>query len=337
MLSFLVIFNIGLARNTSSQLGLASYLQDRLKMYYLARAGIERGIVEAQANEEESYNALNQDWADNPEFFKEFPLGEGYITLSYRLNKEVSESQGVPENQAFGAGAESEEITLYGLEDESSKININKVPLEILKTLLENAGQAGAEEAGDIANAIIDWRDIDIIVSPGGAEDFYYQGLEMPYPCKNGNFQVLEELLLVKGMTREIFSKLKGAITIYGDGKVNLNTAGCITLQALGLGSGLVDRIIEFRQAGVEQAEEGAGNVFKTVDEVRNISPLFTEESVDLNRVIALKVLTVKSDVFRIYSAGILKKGDRELEKKIVCVVRRQKGKDPEILYWREE
>ncbi|MEA3328977.1 MAG: general secretion pathway protein GspK [Candidatus Omnitrophota bacterium] len=320
VLSFLIVFNIGLARNASSQIGLASYLQDRLKMYYLAKAGIERGIVELQAaGEEYSYSALNQTWADNQEFFKEFPIGGGYMTLSYQLNTE-------------------EPITFYGSEDESSRININKVPLEVLKTLLENVGGVKTEEAGDIAGAIVDWRDVDIIVSPGGAEDLYYHSLEMPYPCKNGNFQVLEELLLVKGMTPEIFSKLKDTITVYGDGKININTAGCLTLQALGLSSGLSERIIEFRQAKDEQAGEGeAGNVFKTVGELRNIGSLFTEESIELNRVISLGLFTVTSDVFRIRSSGILKKGDRRLQRNITCVVQRNEKEEPQILYWRED
>ncbi|MEA3560863.1 MAG: general secretion pathway protein GspK, partial [Candidatus Omnitrophota bacterium] len=285
-LSFLTVFSIGLANNISAQLRVASHLQDRLKMYYLAAAGIERGIVEITGNDETpSYDTLNETWSNNEESFNELPLGDGYITLSYQLNKEVPESQSVQE---------SGEITLYGLMDESSKININEVPAGVLKTLLGNIGEVEKEEASDIANSIIDWRDLDVVVSSGGAEDFYYQSLESPYPCKNGKFQVLEELLLVKGMTPELFLKIKDVITIYGDSRVNINTADRLTLRALGLSSELAKRIVEFRQgSGGEGEAEEDKNFFKTVAELNNIGALFTEESQELSRVISLNILTV--------------------------------------------
>jgi type II secretory pathway component PulK len=315
VLSFLTVFSIGLANNISGQLRLASHLQDRLKMYYLARAGIERGIIELGTDDQTpSYDTLNDSRFNNQEAFKELPLGDGYITLSYRLANE------------------EEEVVFYGLMDENSRININEVPAEVLKTLLENVGEVDTDEADDIASAIIDWRDVDIVISPGGAEDAYYQGLEEPYPCKNGKFQVLEELLLVKGITAEIFLKIKPVITIYGDGRVNINTADWLTLHALGLSSDLAEQIVEFRQAGDEETESEE-NIFKTVADLGNIGFLFTDEAEEISRLISLDVLTVKSDTVRVNSAGILKKGERNLERKIVCVV----GEDSQILYWREE
>jgi len=38
-----------------------------------------------------------------------------------------------------------------------------------------------------------------------GAEDEYYESLEDPYECRDGHFVVTEELLLVRGVTEEIY------------------------------------------------------------------------------------------------------------------------------------
>ncbi|MBU3933417.1 MAG: general secretion pathway protein GspK [Candidatus Omnitrophica bacterium] len=324
-LSFLTTFAVGLARNASGQLRLASHLQDRSKMYYLAAAGIERGIIELKADETPKYDSLNERWSNSEELFKEIPLDEGYITLSYRMEEEGEDS------------GEAQEIILYGLMDESSRISINKAPLEVLESMLENIGEVEQDAAADIANAIVDWRDIDIIVSPGGAENAYYESLELPYPCKSGDFQMPQELLLVKGMTPGIFSKIAGVITLYGEGKVNINTAGWRVLHALGLSSELAQRVVQFRRGkdGIDGTEDDI--IFNTAGEIRNIGPLFTKEAGEINRLTSLNALAVKSDVFRINSAGILKKGGRKLQKDIVCVVSRSAKKPAQILYWRED
>jgi general secretion pathway protein K len=102
-----------------------------------------------------------------------------------------------------------------------------------------------------VVPAIIDWidPDEDVTVLPfirgenTGVESDYYQSLEKPYHSKNGPFEVLGELMLVKGMTREIFQGASGArgggptlgmgqfLTVYGDGRLNINHASTSVLQ----------------------------------------------------------------------------------------------------------
>lgn len=323
VLSILAIFAVNLGYTVRTQLFYAHHLQDRLKMYYMARAGIERAIIELMNinDETESYDALNETWANNEELFKEMPFGDGFITFSYLLR----------ENE------EDEQTTLYGVMDESSKIDINNVPIAILTSLLERIGEVPGEEAIDIAGAIVDWRDKDIVVSPGGAEDEYYQGLDLPYNCKNGKFQISQELLLVKGMTPEIFSKIKEVITVYGTERVNINTASFTTFYALGLGRGLCESIIEFRQGKDGKIGTEDDFIFKSIEDLRETGPLFTEESIEINRLTSSNMLTVKSDIFRINSSGQLREQARLRSRDIVCVLKRQKGKESEILYWYED
>ncbi len=51
----------------------------------------------------------------------------------------------------------------------------------------------------------MDWRDADNNVTPNGAEAEYYASLQPPYIPRNGPFQTLRELLMVRGVTRELF------------------------------------------------------------------------------------------------------------------------------------
>src|SRR5690606_37035843 len=56
----------------------------------------------------------------------------------------------------------------------------------------------------EIAAAIVDWRDEDSEVEPGGAESETYSLKNPPYECKNGPFETVEELRLVHGVTWEL-------------------------------------------------------------------------------------------------------------------------------------
>ena len=64
----------------------------------------------------------------------------------------------------------------------------------------------------------MDWRDKDNLHRLNGAEDDYYLSLPQPYKCKNGDFTSIEELLLVRGVTPEIFyGGLKDMVAVYQD------------------------------------------------------------------------------------------------------------------------
>ncbi|OHB59145.1 MAG: hypothetical protein A2173_10805 [Planctomycetes bacterium RBG_13_44_8b] len=81
--------------------------------------------------------------------------------------------------------------------DEASKLNINtatKEQLMALPNMLE-----------EIADAIIDWLDADDTPSSTGVEAGYYENLPFKYMVRNGPFRTVRELLLVKGVTEELF------------------------------------------------------------------------------------------------------------------------------------
>ncbi|HZQ93133.1 MAG TPA: type II secretion system protein GspK [Terriglobales bacterium] len=90
------------------------------------------------------------------------------------------------------------------VQDESGKFDVNATPPEVLERLFMNLGLQ-FQQAHDLAAAIEDWRDADSDTRPGGAEDGYYSNLGEPYHPANADFRSVEELLLARGVTPELF------------------------------------------------------------------------------------------------------------------------------------
>lgn len=150
---------------------------DKLKTMELAKSGIERAIAEV-AQDSTDIGTLTSRWRVNNDGFQNITLGEGTYTLFYPDLSSPDAKQG------------------YGLTDENSKLNLNSATKSMLMRL------PGADEI--MADSIIDWRSATAKASTYGAKDEYYTQLNPPYKCKNGPFDTLEELLLVKGLTPQI-------------------------------------------------------------------------------------------------------------------------------------
>jgi general secretion pathway protein K len=99
----------------------------------------------------------------------------------------------------FGGG-----VYRVNIQDESGKINLNAVSAEQMHALAEAVG-IPKMDADIIVDSILDWRDPDKLSHLNGAEDDYYQTLNPPYKAKNGRFDTVEELLLVRGVTPSYF------------------------------------------------------------------------------------------------------------------------------------
>jgi general secretion pathway protein K len=300
-------------------LSLAGKLKDRAKMYYLAKAGVKRAILEIVKNDAtDSYDALKESWSNNEDGFKEIELEEGTFSVQ----------------RIAYTGQGTEEIK-YGLIDEERKININKASYSVLKKFFEIAGETTSQQAADIAASIIDWRDEDDEPEENGAESGYYLTLDPPYPCKNEDFEVLEELLLVKGMSQEVFDKVKDKITIYGTGAVNINTADALVLQSLGMSQALAEKVIHFRKGSDGKEATQDDNVFESTSTIaqtlNDVEGLSGDEFSQLNSILGAGLISVRSDNFRGEAIGKLT--GKETSGRIVFVFNRNKV----MKYWREE
>jgi type II secretory pathway component PulK len=146
------------------------------------------------------------------------------------------------------------ELPAFGVVDEGSKINLNNSNPETLLAL-----NIVPEE---LAYSIADWRDPDSEISANGAEDEYYQSLSSPYRCKNGAFEAVEELLLVKGAypellygTRDESERLAATGASSGFGSGISSSAGGDEM----LARGLFDYLTVYSIAPAEQTGGGGG------------------------------------------------------------------------------
>ena len=80
--------------------------------------------------------------------------------------------------------------------DEAGKLNVNTATKEQFLAL--------PYMTEEIADAIIDWRDSDDTPSKTGIEGGYYENLPYRYTIRNGPFRTIRELLMVKGVTKEL-------------------------------------------------------------------------------------------------------------------------------------
>ncbi|MFB3788164.1 MAG: helix-hairpin-helix domain-containing protein [bacterium] len=179
-------------RQANLALKVSRNINDGNQAKMLAEAGIYRVMAELVKDGQTGGPDSDKDaWSSNPEAFSDVPLGNGV----YRVIR--------PDSTTEGAVA-------YGAVDESGKLNINTATRDQLLRL-PNA-------TPEYIDPILDWRDEDDTPGEFGAEIDYYQSLPEPCLPKNGLFDSVEELLLVKGITLDL---------LYGE---DTNTNGILDL-----------------------------------------------------------------------------------------------------------
>jgi len=140
------------------------------------------------------------------------------------------------------------------LTEESGKLNINllrdkngQINRTIIDQLLRLIDLLNRENFGDfhisyeLVPSIIDWIDSDDEVTylpfvkhkNSGAESDYYSSLTPPYRCRNNSFETTDDILLIKGITQQVFGCLRDFITVRGDDKININWASKHVIQSL--------------------------------------------------------------------------------------------------------
>lgn len=318
-LCLLSIFAILIGYQTRQKIMVVERIDERARLRLISEAGVKTAIFELSKEQEKTYDALNDYWSSNAGVFKNFRIGDAVFNICYNYTDETTGEQG----------------TRFGLVDEERKININKADRVVLGRLFRITVNLDEVEAQELASSIVDWRDADnqLSIPAGSAEDSYYRNIQYPYEAKDADFEALEEVLLVKGMAQDIFEKIKDYITIYGEGKVNINTASRNILLALGVSEDMTNKIMILRCGKDGIAGNADDVIFYTPD---NVVPRISQ-SYDLSdsiigqlSVIADQNLTTKSNFFSIKSiAGLNNKKDTV---ETICIVHR----DGKILFWRE-
>ncbi|MBI4465013.1 MAG: general secretion pathway protein GspK, partial [Acidobacteria bacterium] len=86
---------------------------------------------------------------------------------------------------------------------ENAKLNVNQAPPEQLAVLFGALGLSDSESA-ELAEAVVDWRS-PVGLNAASTLDAYYAGLPQPYGARHAPVEHLEELLPVRGMSRDVF------------------------------------------------------------------------------------------------------------------------------------
>ncbi len=227
----------------------------------------------------------------------------------------------------------NEAVMQCTIDDECGKLNLNALFVDEQQTnpILEAALHSLfmlLEVEEDPTDAILDWIDEDDDPRPNGAESDIYASLDPPYMCKNGPMDSIEELLLIVGITPELYFdgnrapveaelesgfddyesvpiSLPDLLTVHGhpQGKINVNTARGELLDALfeawgGSNPGVVDVIL------ARQQEEP----FRSVQDLQSVGVGDANQNPNApageNAVSVQDIFDVRSEFFRIYGDG---------------------------------
>lgn len=179
-----------------------------------------------------------------------------------------------------------------------------------------------------IAN-LADWVDEDSVrLYRGGTEDSLYDDLDDDYLAKNASFDTLDEIRLVDGWHRDdIWERFGDKVTIYGGGKVNVNTASSEVMFAVL--KAFMDPL---------PADSYVQDVMVKIGEYRELSN-FTEasgfvsflESIGITvKADMVNAISTESTVFRVDSTGVV--GDANVT--IEAVIDFTTDTSGKIVYW---
>lgn len=229
------------ASTVRSETGRVTSSVDRLKAYYLATGAIERALLYMQWGEaQQNPDGTPRYFAPStPRLDFQFPSGQATVEV-------------IPE---------------------TAKMNINSSPPEDLDRLLLVVG-VEPERAQEITAGILDWR----TPQPLGELtqfDQLYLSRNPSFRSRHASFEEIEELLLIQGMTPELFygtyghdeagrltphRALKDCVSVYGGtAAFDANTADPAVLAAAGLAPDLVDALVRARSI----------RPFRTMDELK--------------------------------------------------------------------
>jgi general secretion pathway protein K len=311
----------GFAYSMKVELRLARNASVESDLEWLGRSGVEYAkyvlALQKFVPNEGGYDALNQKWAGGP---------GGIGGLTNPLMADIT-----LEGLQLGGGTFSVKIR-----DLERKVNLNLVDPGLIQQALIVMG-VDAAELPTISDSILDWMDKDDDPHLNGAESSYYLGLKPAYVAKDGPFDDVSELLLVKGITpamywgaaagRHLNAGMMGASRVGGLGRnqapalrpqeetgyavglvdlftvlsarfININTASAQVLQLLpGMDQNVANAIVSTRA--------GSDGVDGTDDDVpfRNVGELVNVPGMTGNFINAIQsrgILNVQSVTFEV-------------------------------------
>lgn len=278
--------------------------RDRLTLSHVASSGIHAAMaLLAKDRAESNIDSLQEDWANSDkinELLNEisFDAGTLAVTIADEMGRiQINSLVTFPDSRNF---------------NESQRLLLERY-LNYFKDDTEETPEDSQPSA--IINSLKDWLDSgddEAITGLSGAESSYYQDLSPSYGSRNGPISDINDLLLVKGITPELFygsSEKPGIVsflTVYGlrpgagtsfsfPGKINVNTAELPVLVAM-----LPSENVDMAQAFYDLRQEAATNKDADVSDTTWYKDIAGTSGINLDT----NLVTTASDIFRILSVA---------------------------------
>ncbi|HTV41233.1 MAG TPA: general secretion pathway protein GspK [Candidatus Sulfotelmatobacter sp.] len=285
---------------------LAAKSQNAPNLLWLGRSGMDLAawILAQEANiPNEPYDSLNEFWAGGP----------GGIMESN------SPLAGIPMDH-FPVGQDGGWVSIKII-DLERYANINNASPQLLQQALTAMG-VDANDIPVVSDSILDWVQAGDNPRMDGAKNQYYQSLSPPYYCKEAPMDDISELLLVKGVTAEMYTGqgtgpktaapkgfagspfenngyafgLRDVFTPFSIGMININTADANVLQ-------LIPGVDESTAEAIIKTRSGPDGVDGTSDDTPYRSPGDVQRA-GINQEAAQNISTycgVRSETFKVF------------------------------------
>ena len=298
--------------------------------------------------------------------------------LGMMLGASLSDAEGL------GAGEGTFSATIV---DEDSRINLNMAaqgsmadvvarqlaalfaPAHYNELFEERDPDGNFTDRETMVREIIDWADLDNqpYGLDTGVEDSHYEMLRPAFSRRNAPYDSLEELRMVRGVDEDFWTAFvdpvpddpeQRILTVWGTGRVNVNTASPVVLAALICAFArnqpepacdptspvpgalmLAQFVVMYREAGGILPGLGA---FPSVDQFVSIVGEGMEglvPGVALDDRTARRYLDVESRVFSVYATGEVVRRQRVVRRTVHVVIHTglSSSEGGAVLYWRED
>lgn len=158
----------------------------------------------------------------------------------------------IPDGRDYTTRFEGAELRIR-VQDEAGKLDLNVVDATTLARLLV-ALEVDEARALRLADAVVDWRDIDDLAQLNGAEAPEYAVAGLPYGPKNQPFAMPDELLQVIGMDYDTYLRVAPYITVFTGRAPDPGLAEAPVLAALGFAGEAIQPWLEARSSWTPQA-----------------------------------------------------------------------------------
>ncbi len=275
VVAVLIAAALQLSKFTGDSVMVTMVEKDRVQAEQTAIAGINlASLILAQDAQDTEIDSVQEAWAD-PDILARAVNDMG---LENKLTVTITDEMAKIQVNALVKAYPGNELSI-----EQARIWEN-----LLRAGISGDKSEDETDPAAIINSVKDWLDDlddDAVTGLSGAESDYYLGLDPGYECANGPFNHVDELLNVKGFSKDLLmpenlsgtgeigleapgsaitgqeTALENLFTVYGldpgvsegkyrySGKININTAGAIVLAAL-LPEGMEDLapdLVDFR------------------------------------------------------------------------------------------